>query len=64
MPIRSTDGTLWEIRNRETICRCGKSRNMPFCDGSDIDLRFIDGNGSLRPTADGRRQAASVPQET
>jgi CDGSH-type Zn-finger protein len=36
IPIESADGTLWETRNRVTICRCGKSRNMPFCDGSHI----------------------------
>jgi CDGSH-type Zn-finger protein len=36
IPIESADGTLWETRNRVTLCRCGKSRNMPFCDGSHI----------------------------
>lgn len=37
IPIESADGTLWETRNRVTLCRCGKSGNMPFCDGSHID---------------------------
>ena len=37
IPIESADGTLWETRNRVTLCRCGRSRNMPFCDGSHID---------------------------
>jgi CDGSH-type Zn-finger protein len=36
IPIESADGTLWETRNRVTLCRCGKSRNMPFCDGSHV----------------------------
>jgi CDGSH-type Zn-finger protein len=36
IPIESADGTLWETRNRVTLCRCGKSKNMPFCDGSHI----------------------------
>jgi CDGSH-type Zn-finger protein len=36
IPIESADGTLWETRNRVTLCHCGKSRNMPFCDGSHI----------------------------
>jgi CDGSH-type Zn-finger protein len=33
IPIESTDGSTYEIRNRVTICRCGKSENKPFCDG-------------------------------
>jgi CDGSH-type Zn-finger protein len=37
MPIVSADGETYEIRNRVTICRCGKSRNKPFCDGSHIE---------------------------
>jgi len=32
--IESTDGNAYEIRNRVTLCRCGKSYNKPFCDGS------------------------------
>ena len=34
IPIYSADGKLYEIRNRVTICRCGKSTNKPFCDSS------------------------------
>jgi len=34
IPITSSDGTLYVIRNRVTLCRCGKSRNKPFCDSS------------------------------
>ena len=33
IPIEAADGTLHEIRNRVTLCRCGKSANKPFCDG-------------------------------
>jgi len=32
--ITSGDGFNYEIRNRVTLCRCGKSKNKPFCDGS------------------------------
>lgn len=35
--IESSDGQLYERRNRVTLCRCGKSANMPFCDGSHLD---------------------------
>jgi hypothetical protein len=33
IPIESADGTVYEKRNRVTLCRCGKSDNKPFCDG-------------------------------
>ena len=34
IPIESFDGDLYEVRNRVTLCQCGKSENKPFCDGS------------------------------
>jgi CDGSH-type Zn-finger protein len=34
IPIYSADGKLYEVRNRATLCRCGKSTNKPFCDSS------------------------------
>ncbi len=34
IPVESADGEIYEIRNRVTLCRCGKSSNKPFCDGS------------------------------
>jgi CDGSH-type Zn-finger protein len=34
IPIYSVDGELYEVRNRVTLCRCGKSTNKPFCDSS------------------------------
>jgi CDGSH-type Zn-finger protein len=36
IPIESANGKLYEIRNRVTLCRCGRSQNKPFCDGSHI----------------------------
>ena len=36
IPIESADGTTYEIRNRVTLCRCGKSSNKPFCDGRHL----------------------------
>jgi len=47
IPVESADGTAYEIRNRVTLCRCGKSRNKPFCDGCHIDNGFNDGDESL-----------------
>jgi CDGSH-type Zn-finger protein len=34
IPLESSDGKLYEVRNRITVCRCGKSKNKPFCDGN------------------------------
>jgi CDGSH-type Zn-finger protein len=33
IPVEGVDGKTYEVRNRVTLCRCGKSGNMPFCDG-------------------------------
>ena len=40
IPIESFSGKKYEIRNRVTLCRCGKSRNKPFCDGTHIEVGF------------------------
>jgi CDGSH-type Zn-finger protein len=32
--VVSADGQTYEVRNRVTLCRCGKSANKPFCDGT------------------------------
>lgn len=38
--VLSADGVAYETRNRRTLCRCGASRNKPFCDGSHVRVRF------------------------
>jgi len=38
--VESADGELYEVRNRLTLCRCGKSSNKPFCDGTHIECGF------------------------
>jgi CDGSH-type Zn-finger protein len=32
--IKSAKGQVYEVRNRVTLCRCGKSTHKPFCDSS------------------------------
>jgi len=35
--IKSIDGESYEKRNRVCLCRCGKSQNKPYCDGSHLE---------------------------
>lgn len=34
IPVIAVDGFAYEVRNRVTLCRCGQSKNKPYCDGS------------------------------
>lgn len=43
VPIYSSTGELYEKRNRVALCRCGKSKDMPFCDAEHIEDGFHDG---------------------
>ncbi len=59
--VESQNGKAYETRNRLTLCRCGASDNMPFCNGSHASIKFkdhlvpgqghsaTDGNGSPGP---------------
>jgi CDGSH-type Zn-finger protein len=40
--VSEADGIEWEVRNRVTLCRCGRSRNKPFCDGTHRVNGFTD----------------------
>ncbi|GAC1319870.1 MAG: CDGSH iron-sulfur domain-containing protein [Acidimicrobiales bacterium] len=42
VPVRRSDGTVMEARNRQTLCRCGASSNKPLCDGSHAKAGFRD----------------------
>jgi CDGSH-type Zn-finger protein len=42
IPVQAGDGRTYEVRNRVTLCRCGASRNKPFCDGSHSRVGFVD----------------------
>ena len=43
IPVISGDGFAYEVRNRVTLCRCGQSRNKPFCDGTHAAIKFRGG---------------------
>lgn len=40
--IESADGSEYEVRNRVALCRCGSSRNKPFCDASHAKDGYQD----------------------
>lgn len=40
LDIRDADGEQISRENRVTLCRCGRSRNQPFCDGSHEKAGF------------------------
>ncbi|HEX2694172.1 MAG TPA: CDGSH iron-sulfur domain-containing protein [Acidobacteriota bacterium] len=40
IPVESAEGVEYETRNRATLCRCGKSGNKPFCDGTHVLTGF------------------------
>jgi CDGSH-type Zn-finger protein len=42
IPIESSDGKTYEVRNRVALCRCGESRNKPFCDAAHVSVKFKD----------------------
>lgn len=42
--IESSKGFIYEKRNRVALCRCGNSRNKPFCDTMHVSHRFKDGS--------------------
>ncbi|WP_104385843.1 CDGSH iron-sulfur domain-containing protein [Sphingobacterium sp. HMA12] len=43
IPVKSSNGKYYEVRNRQTLCRCGQSANKPFCDGTHASMEFQDG---------------------
>lgn len=68
--MRSADGQVVETdRTVVALCRCGRSRLKPLCDGSHRSARFADGAafddidfvlGYARPPA---RHRAAEPEE-
>lgn len=45
--LRAADGTTYEVRARMALCRCGASRNKPFCDDSHREANFRDGSPDI-----------------
>lgn len=60
IPVRREDGRTYEIRNRTVLCRCGRSANKPYCDGTHVAIRWHDGLEST--PAEAGCPVGSVPE--
>jgi CDGSH-type Zn-finger protein len=63
--VVGTDGFHYEVRDRVTLCRCGASRNKPFCDGSHASIKLKDDIGSRPEQSDhslGRSKKRGIPR--
>lgn len=38
--VQTAEGATYDVRNRVTLCRCGHSKNKPFCDGTHEAIEF------------------------
>ena len=42
IPIEGSDGEDYETLNRVSLCRCGASKNKPYCDNTHAKIGFRD----------------------
>lgn len=38
--IIDADGNSFKVKKGASLCRCGHSKEMPFCDGTDQEVDF------------------------
>ena len=38
--VESADGRSYEVRQKQTLCRCGASGNKPFCNGAHASINW------------------------
>lgn len=43
VPLEGADGRPYKLRNRMTLCRCGQSSNIPFCDTAHLNCPHMRG---------------------
>jgi hypothetical protein len=41
--VEGANGEKYEVRNRVTLCRCGESKNQPYCDGNHYNCQHMQG---------------------
>ena len=40
VPVESSDCFEYEVREKQTLCRCGQSQNKPFCNGAHASCGY------------------------
>lgn len=65
LDVRGPDGEQIAREGRLTLCRCGMSRNQPFCDNSHLRRDWSSGpsNEPLEPLPEPRDGAVARPTE-
>jgi uncharacterized Fe-S cluster protein YjdI/CDGSH-type Zn-finger protein len=58
--VTRADGTT-EVLPRATLCRCGLSKNKPFCDNSHLAGGFVAAGGRIKIPASPVRHAPDRP---
>lgn len=38
--VESASGKSYEVRQKQTLCRCGASKNKPFCNGAHASIKW------------------------
>ncbi len=62
--LRGPDGAELPCEPRVALCRCGRSKNKPFCDYSHAKGDAFDGSGEVDPTSlGGERRDTNAPLE-
>jgi CDGSH-type Zn-finger protein len=41
VPLEGPDGQPYELKPAYSLCRCGKSSNKPYCDGTHKECGFV-----------------------
>jgi len=58
--VEDEDGGSDDMQHRVALCRCGASRNKPYCDSSHGKIRFRDAGGVASDAAAAQREPGDV----
>lgn len=62
--VQGPDGETIAEEQRLTLCRCGRSRNQPFCDNSHLAMGFRSHEYAPRPDAGSEPREGAAAERT